>query len=398
MKRKPLVIFLTCYCAYLFLYISRTALTMAAPELKDMGLLTTGQIGLLGSLFSVTYACGRLVSGRICDRVIPWKVIGIGLLLCGVSNLSVGAFPPFAAIALLWITNALAQSFLWGSILRILPEVYGEKTAKKKASQMATSVAAGNLTGILLHSGLISRLGARWAFLCPGFVTLFLGVAAFWILRPVQPPVAEIRKASGIGKDPQLRSFLLPALIHGIMKDNVSLWMTVYIMDTFGVDLEQSAGYILLIPLLGILGRLWAPALFRLFREQEVPLILVCFAAAAAASGLLMASPGAAWQAVCCLSLVYMAVSVINACFLAFFPLRYAARGQTATVSGILDFATYLGTGLSAMVFGTLIAVYGYGSMFLCWMVTSVLAMGYLIYKRKRTASESDSGGFYVSG
>lgn len=385
MKRKPAWIFLSCYCAYLFLYISRAALTMAAPELKDLGLLTTEQIGLLGSLFSITYACGRLVSGRICDRVIPWKVIGTGLLLCGISNLWVGAFPPFIAIALLWMTNALSQSFLWGSILRILPEIYDEKTAKKRASQMATSVAAGNLAGILLHSGLISRFGARWAFLCPGFVTLFLGITAFLVLRPIHPPVAEIHKAEGIRKDRQLRSMLLPALIHGIMKDNVSLWMTVYIMDTFGVDLEASAGYILLIPLLGVLGRLSAPGLFRLFREREVPLVLVCFALAAAGSGFLVCSPGAAWQAVVCLSLIYMVVSVINACFLAFFPLRYASRGQSATVSGILDFATYLGTGFSAMVFGTLIDLYGYGSMFLSWAVVSCLAIGYLVLKERHT-------------
>ena len=386
MKRKPAWIFLSCYCAYLFLYISRAALTMAAPELKGIGLLTTEQIGLLGSLFSITYACGRLISGRICDRVIPWKVIGTGLLLCGVSNLCVGAFPPFAAIAALWMTNALSQSFLWGSILRILPEIYDEKTAKKRASQMATSVAAGNLAGILLHSGLISSFGARWAFLCPGFVTLFLGIHAFLVLRPIQPPVAEIQKAEGIGKDRQLRSMLLPALIHGIMKDNVSLWMTVYIMDTFGVDLEASAGYILLIPVLGFLGRLCAPGLFRLFREQEVPLILVCFAAAAAASGLLMLAPGAAWLAVVYLSLVYMVVSVINACFLAFFPLRYASRGQTATVSGVLDFATYLGTGLSAMVFGTMIGRFGYEAMFLAWAVVSCLAIGYLMLKERHAS------------
>ena len=78
-----------------------------------------------------------------------------------------------------------------------------------------------------------------------------------------------------------------------------------------------------------------------------------------------------------------MVVSVINACFLAFFPLRYAARGQTATVSGILDFVTYLGTGFSAMVFGAVIDLYGYGAMFLSWVAVSVLAIGYLIYKEK---------------
>lgn len=385
MNRGAIRVFLSCYCGYLFLYISRAALTMAAPELKDQGLLTTEQIGLLGSVFSIVYACGRLVSGRVCDRVLPWKVIGAGLLLCGISNICVGVFPPFTAIAVLWGSNALAQSFLWGSILRTLSAVYGEQTAKKRASQMATAVAAGNLAGILLHSGLIKGLGVNWAFLFPGIVTLFLGGAAVVILRPVCPPAAEEQRTDGIWRDAQLRKMLMPALVHGIMKDNVSLWMTVYIMDTFGVNLEQSTGYILLIPLLGILGRLFAPGLYRLVREREVPLLLGGFAAAAAASGLLAAAPSAAWKAIGYLSLVYMAVSVINACFLAFFPLRYASCGQSATVSGVLDFATYLGTGLSAIAFGRLIDAYGYSAMFLSWAGASVLAIGYLLKTHRRT-------------
>jgi len=385
MKQNAPRIFLICYCGYLFLYVSRAALTMAAPELKALGLLTTGQIGLLGSLFSIVYACGRLISGKICDRVVPWKVISLGLLLCGISNLCIGIFPPFGAIAMLWMTNALAQSFLWGSILRILPAVYGEQKAKKRASQMATAVAAGNLAGILLHSGLIKWFGVSWAFLYPGLVTLFLGAGALMILKPVHPPAVEaLQRPDSVWKDVQLRKMLLPALIHGIMKDNVSLWMTVYVMDTYAVDLERSTIYILLIPLLGILGRLWAPGLYRLAREREVPLLLGGFAISAAASWLLVMAPSAAWQAIGCLSLVYMAVSVINACFLAFFPLHYASRGQTATVSGVLDFATYLGTGLSAMVFGTLIEEYGYSAMFLTWAGVSLLTMAYLQVKERK--------------
>lgn len=43
---------------------------------------------------------------------------------------------------------------------------------------------------------------------------------------------------------------LLPAMVHGVMKDNISLWMTVYVMDQFGVDLNASAYFILLIPAL----------------------------------------------------------------------------------------------------------------------------------------------------
>lgn len=356
---------------------------MAAPEMKELEILTTEQIGLLGSLFSIVYACGRLLSGGLCDRKAPWKMISLGMALCGISNLCIGTFPPFPATALLWGINAFSQSLLWGSILRILSAIYSEEAAKKRASYMGTAVATGNLAGILLHSELISRFGAQWAFLFPGGVTLALGAVAVLSLHRIQPPEA-VRKKASKKLDPGLRQMLLPAVIHGVMKDNISLWMTVYIMDCFAVDLQQSSGYVLLIPAVGMLGRLLAPSLYRLARGQERPLLLWGFAAAAAGSALLVLYAPSAWAAIGYLSLVYMAVSVINACFLAFFPIRYTARGQVATVSGILDFATYLGTGLSAMVFGRLITYAGYHAMFAVWAGLSCLAAGYLLWLKKK--------------
>ena len=168
---------------------------------------------------------------------------------------------------------------------------------------------------------------------------------------------------------------LLPALIHGVLKDNISLWMTVYIMDSFGVDLEKSAYYVLLIPAVGFLARLLAPELYRMAKEKEKPLLLWGFAASAAASVLLTFFAASAWTAIIYLSLIYMAVSVMNGCFLSFFPLRFTKEGSVASVSGIMDFATYLGTGLSAALFGVMIDAFGYGSMFGAWVVICVLGL-----------------------
>ena len=112
MKKENTRIFFVCYIAYLFIYVARLNLSMAASGLRDMQILTMEQIGLLGSAFSVIYACGRLFSGILSDRIAPWKMISAGLLLCGFSNIFFGLFPPFAAILLLWGMNALSQSML----------------------------------------------------------------------------------------------------------------------------------------------------------------------------------------------------------------------------------------------------------------------------------------------
>ena len=383
MKKGNRRIFLVCYLAYLFIYVARLNLSMAAPGLKELQVLSMEQIGLLGSAFSVVYACGRLLSGILSDRVAPWKMISAGLLLCGVSNLCFSFFPPFAAILLLWSVNALAQSMLWGSILRILSAIYPPAESKKRASYMATTVASGNLVGILLNSALISRFGLSWAFLIPGGITLVLSLLVVCNTRPIQPSVQQNGKRpfAGLLKIPSIRQMLMPALFHGVLKDNISLWMAVYVMDVFGVNLEQSSYYILLIPILGFLARMLAPELYGLAGEREKVVLAWGFAACVGCSLLLVFLAAAPWLAILYLSLTYMAVSVMNACFLSFFPLQFAREGTVASVSGIMDFATYLGTGISSMVFGVMIEAYGYGAMFVTWAV--ICGIGFLLQCRK---------------
>ena len=383
MKNKRTGIFTVCYLAYLFIYVARLNLSMAAPGLKDLQILSMEQIGLLGSVFSIVYACGRLLSGILSDRVAPWKMISAGLILCGISNLCFGFFPPFAAILLLWGVNALAQSMLWGSILRILSAVYPESVAKKRASYMATTVASGNLVGILLNSALINRFGLSWAFVVPGGITLVISCLVVCNTRHIQPVVEQKEKPpfAGLLKLSSVRQMLMPALFHGVLKDNISLWMTVYVMDVFGVNLEQSSYYILLIPMLGFLARILAPEVYRLAGERERVVLAFGFAVCVASSLLLTFLATSTWLAIGYLSLTYMAVSVMNACFLSFFPLQFAREGSVASVSGIMDFATYLGTGISSMVFGSLIEGYGYGAMFITWAV--LCAIGFLMQRKK---------------
>ena len=105
---------------------------------------------------------------------------------------------------------------------------------------------------------------------------------------------------------------LLPALIHGVLKDNISLWMTVYIMDSFGVDLQQSSGYVLLIPTVGFFARILAPEFYRMVKERDNPLLMWGFAFSVGGALLLVFCAYSAWLAIIYLSLIYTAVSIMN--------------------------------------------------------------------------------------
>ena len=87
-KNQPSnLVFYLCFIAYTCIYIARLNLSMASPAMREAGILTAAQLGLIGSAFSVVYSCGRLVSGIVGDRLAP------KLLICTGSSAAVPPIP-----------------------------------------------------------------------------------------------------------------------------------------------------------------------------------------------------------------------------------------------------------------------------------------------------------------
>lgn len=133
------------------------------------------------------------------------------------------------------------------------------------------------------------------------------------------------------------------------------------------------------VPLVGLAGRLLYPAAARGLRSDSRT-ASAGFALCAAATLPLALHIPSPWASVICLSLLYAAVSLVNTYVLSVFPMSFAADGCAASVSGLLDFATYLGAGLSAAVYGVVIEHVGYAPMFASWAVLAILS---LIWMRK---------------
>ena len=172
MNTKPAAkkggIFLLLYISYVIIYIARLNLSMASPAMRDSGVLTAVELGFIGSAFSVVYSCGRLFNGVLGDRLAPKLLIVTGLALAGAANLLIGLLPPYLILLVLWCVNAFGQSMLWSALLRTMTSLYGKAQADKKVPILVSSVAVGNIIGILLGSQLVSSFGIRAAFFVPG--------------------------------------------------------------------------------------------------------------------------------------------------------------------------------------------------------------------------------------
>jgi len=387
-KKYGRIIFFIVYLAYTSIYIARINLSVASPGLISEGVIDAVQVGLLGSIFSTIYAVGRLINGGVSDKMPPWIMLTTGLCLAGASNVLISFFPPFIGIFILWLTNAYAQSMLWSSVLCVVSSIYDKEVAKKKTSVMVTSVAMGNILSIIINTYLITNFGTRFAFVVPGILTIVLGILVCILTKHIKAPT-EDREKNHVSmweliKKKEVYTMLVPATLHGVMKDNISLWMAVFIVDRFCVDLTTSSYYILLIPTIGFIGRTIYPAVYKLCKSKENTVSIIGFFVSAASSLVLCFSGIGIIPAVLCMSLIYAAVSMINTSILSIYPLQFLKTGNVASVSGVMDFATYLGAGVSGVIYGALIKNFGYTPMFLSWVCISLISI-ILVKKIKTT-------------
>ena len=392
-KKRTLPIFLICYFAYTAIYIARVNLSMAAPELRELQILTESQYGVLGSLFSIIYATGRLLIGSLSDKKPPVLLICSGLCLCAISNILIGFVTPFIGILILWCTNALAQSMLWSSVLCVISSIYEETIAKKRTTIMVTAVATGNILGILLPVYLIETFGIHMAFIAPGILTLIAAACVFFAIRKIPSPSENVKQPQKnlfqLIKNPNLRIALVPTFFHGVIKDNVTLWMTVYFIDRYSVNLSQSAYSVLLIPVVGLIGRLLYPFVYQLCKNKEHTVSKIAFIGCLFAALLLCSNFIPLIIAMLCLSLVYTAVSMANTSFLSIYPMSFASSGNVASVSGIMDFCTYLGAGVASVIYGVVIENWGYLPMFISWAILSVAALFFLKKLESKTSDNT---------
>lgn len=382
---KRRLIYLLVYLAYTTIYISRVSMSVAETELEALSVFDAAGYGVIGGAFSTVYSIGRLINGRIGDKTPPWIMLSVGLFIGGIATLAIGALPPYIGVLLLWVANAYAQSMLWSSVLAVVSHIYEGPGLKRMTSIMVTAVATGNVIAIILGGFLIDALGVSFAFIVPGALNVLLGIVIILSTRGIPAPESDVEEEKRTSiwellKNKDLCLMAIPSVFHGVMKENVTVWMVAFAAFAFGTDLSSAKYYVLLIPLIGLAGRLLYPLALRLCRERENRVSEIGFAVSLVASVLLLFTGLGLAAAVISLGIVYAATSMINTSITSIYPLSYKESGNLPSVSGILDFTSYLGAGISSAVYGVVIKYFGYVPMFVSWIVISAISIVLLLY------------------
>ncbi|MCT4703933.1 MFS transporter family glucose-6-phosphate receptor UhpC [Enterobacteriaceae bacterium H20N1] len=389
---------------YAAFYLTRKSVSFVLPAMQmDLG-LSKSDIGLLGTLFYLSYGLSKFAAGLWHDRRGESWFMGAGLLATGVLNILFAFGSNLTMLLIIWTLNGFFQGWGWPPCARLLTHWYSRNERGFWWGCWNTSINLGGAAVPMISALMALWFGWQAALLVPGVIGILTGI---WLCRRLTgtpeeaglPPVGvwrhdplEMRQAqlsppmplwqmfrSTVLQNPMIwllgASYVLVYLIRIALND----WGNIWLAESHGVNLLSANATVMLFEMGGLFGALfagWGSDL--LFRGQRAPMILLF------ALGLFI-SVAALWLSpVHHYALLAMCFFAIG--FFVFGPqmliglaaVECSHKQAAGTVTGFLGLFAYLGAALAGWPLSQVIERYGWSGMFVLLTIAAAL-IGFLL-------------------
>ncbi|MBZ6071834.1 MFS transporter [Aeromonas schubertii] len=320
-------ILLSIYLGYALFYFTRKSFNAAMPDMLASGIIARTDIGLLATLFYITYGLSKFFSGIVSDHSNPRYFMGLGLIATGVVNILFGLSSSLWLFALLWVANAFFQGWGWPPCSKLLTTWYSRS---ERGGWWALWNTAHNVGGALIPMVVATvalHYGWRAGMIVPGLCAIAAGLFLCWRLRDKPqtlglPSVgvwrqdalemAQQQEGAGLSRRQILHRYVLTnpyiwllaccyVLVY-VVRAAINDWGNLYMQERLGVDLVTANSAVTLFELGGFVGALvagWGSD--RLFNGNRGPMNLIFAAGILLSVGSLWLMPFATYvmQAAC---------------------------------------------------------------------------------------------------
>lgn len=173
-------IFFSMLIGYALYYFTRRSFTFAMPGLiADLG-FDKSQLGILGSVLSISYGMSKFVSGILADQSNPRYFMALGLFLTGLCNICFGLSSSLMMFVIIWGANGFFQGFGWPACTRTLTNWYSHS---ERGAWWSSASVAHNLGGFVtpwVVGFCLQFFGWRAGMYVPGVVCL---MGAFFLIN-----------------------------------------------------------------------------------------------------------------------------------------------------------------------------------------------------------------------
>jgi OPA family sugar phosphate sensor protein UhpC-like MFS transporter len=391
------------FIGYAFYYFTRKSFTFAMPGLiQDLG-FDKSQLGILGSILSITYGISKFASGVIGDRTNPRYMMAIGLMLTGVCNIFFGLSSSIFFFALFWGLNGWFQGFGWPPCARFLTQWYSHS---ERGSWWSTWNVSHNVGGFLIPwvAGVaLQYFGWRYAMYIPGFLCILVGFFLINRLRDTPqslglPPIEKYRNdyvdkmEADDEKAPSSKSLLVDYVLKNpyiwllavayffvyAVRTGINDWTALFLVESKGYSSIGANGCVSLFEVGGFFGSLaagWSSD--RLFQAKRGPVNVLFALGMFLFIGLFWLIPSG----------YTLLDSIVMFCigFAIFGPqmmiglaaAELSHKKAAATSTGFVGFFAYIGAAFAGYPLGSITQSLGwegfYWALFFCCIISTLL-------------------------
>ena len=392
------------WLTYASYYFGRVNFSTAIPGIREDLLLSSQQIGMLGSGFFLAYACGQLFSGYLGDRISPRRLVFGGMLLSGAMNILFASTAIWAVMLIAWTMNGIFQSTGWAPVLKVLSNWHRPEQRRKVAGIYATSYVAGNALTWTLTGWIILYMNWRAAFWIPALIMGTIALLWYILIRdnPTDVEFEDQSSSATLGDSnlahevPNILSCLVrfwplafTAVTSGFILFALIIWLPTYFVERLAVSSGTAASLSSALPIAGTFGTIAVSWLIsRRFAGSEIPFAVAIYLCASVLLAIFPIVSSSVFGSLIILmlsgSILYGAATIITTIM----PMLLSRKHETSTIAGFIDFAFNVGAGLAGVVIGTLLDRYSWTVVFFVLagsgVVTSCLLIVFSAWEKRR--------------
>ncbi len=187
-SRWPTIVVLF-FMGWTLIYANRNVFSAVLREIGAEWGLSRTQLGLLGSLFFLAYTAGQVPAGFLADRFSRKALLLPGFYLQGVSAVASGIARTPGAFLASRIAGGAGQSTYYAPQYALAVQYLPESRRGFGVAAINSGMAGGVITGLLLGSFLVYRLGFNWRvpFIIVGVLSLVAGLLMQFLVSE-RPP------------------------------------------------------------------------------------------------------------------------------------------------------------------------------------------------------------------
>lgn len=407
-KRKSVCLFLLVFISYALIYMTKNCYSAAMASIVDEGIMSKSETGLIAAMFYLVYAPFQIVGGIAVDKYPADKLVLIGIVGAGISNLMIYLVEGYVAMIIIWSFNAIVQFGVWPGIFKIVSTQLKEEHRPMGIFYISMTPTVG-----LILSYVSAAFIKHWKynFLFSAISLFILAVVFFVVYAYVKRRMIVKEELHTVENEVEIRSnistfklmmragipfLLIVNIIYSLLNLGIKALAPVMLMESYEVVSASLANILnLFLIIAGPIGLFASNT--PIFRKISLPGAMAALLALILPTLIVVSFVGT----------VHVIVVVVALCLLMVFAgamsilFSYASRafvkfGCVGTVTGTLNCMASLGIVLANYAFARVAELFGWQITAVCWIALASLALVCAlieipIWSRFQKASFSDA-------